>query len=201
MNVLQGLWPGEVASYNAAARTCRVRIVGITEGSTELPEAVFNNALGDRAGDTEIRILVGDPVWLMFEAGDPRFPIIMGYRTPRAGNPVDWRRWRHANIEMTADGEMIFNANSITFNAATETHNVAGALTVAAGTESHTAASFAVAAESSFTGGIAASGGGVAMQGPLAVSGGTITHDGKDIGATHTHGGVLPGGANTAVPN
>ena len=35
----------------------------------------------------------------------------------------------------------------------------------------------------------------------LAVQGGTVTHDGKDIGKTHTHGGVLPGNADTDVPN
>lgn len=28
-----------------------------------------------------------------------------------------------------------------------------------------------------------------------------LFHNGKNIGDTHTHGGVLPGGSNTAVPN
>lgn len=35
----------------------------------------------------------------------------------------------------------------------------------------------------------------------LIVSGGMVQHDGKNIGSTHTHGGVLPGGANTSEPN
>lgn len=33
------------------------------------------------------------------------------------------------------------------------------------------------------------------------VTGGTITHDGKNVGSTHTHGGITPGGANTRPPN
>ncbi|WPZ23109.1 phage baseplate assembly protein V [Sulfitobacter faviae] len=32
-------------------------------------------------------------------------------------------------------------------------------------------------------------------------SGGALTHDGKDIGKTHTHGGVLSGPADTQPPN
>lgn len=32
-------------------------------------------------------------------------------------------------------------------------------------------------------------------------SGGLLTHNGKNVGATHTHGGVVPGGGSTAVPN
>lgn len=32
-------------------------------------------------------------------------------------------------------------------------------------------------------------------------SGGTIKHNGKDIGDTHTHGGVETGGGNTGAPN
>lgn len=31
--------------------------------------------------------------------------------------------------------------------------------------------------------------------------GGAVGHDGKDIGATHTHGGIIPGGADTLEPN
>lgn len=37
--------------------------------------------------------------------------------------------------------------------------------------------------------------GGIAMAGP------TVTHDGKDIGKTHTHGGVMGGSSNTNPPN
>lgn len=32
-------------------------------------------------------------------------------------------------------------------------------------------------------------------------TGGTMTHDGLNVGSTHTHGGIEPGGSNTAVPN
>lgn len=119
MSPLYGKWPGVVRIYDGAARMCRVEIPGITDGSSELPEATLCNPLGDRPGETEIRIEVGDLVWLEFEAGDPRFPIITGYRTPRAGNPVDWRRWAHANIELTAEGQMIFNAETLVINAKT----------------------------------------------------------------------------------
>ena len=35
----------------------------------------------------------------------------------------------------------------------------------------------------------------------FAFTGGTVTHEGKDIGATHTHGGVSTGGASTGVPD
>lgn len=112
MNIIQGNWPGVVRSYDAATRTCRVEIEGITDGSGVLPEAVFCNPLGDSAGTTEIRIQPGDLVWLSFEGGDPRFPMVMGYRTPRAGNPTGWRRWQHANIELIAEDTLLITVGA-----------------------------------------------------------------------------------------
>lgn len=35
----------------------------------------------------------------------------------------------------------------------------------------------------------------------VAIEGGAITHNGKDIGATHTHGGVMTGSSSTSAPN
>lgn len=174
MNNLPSRWPGEVVSYDGASRTCRVSITGITEGSTDLPIAVFENPLGDRPGDTEIRILPGDLVWLSFECGDPRFPIITGYRTPRVGNPVDWRRWRHANIELTADGEMILNASSLKLN-------VAGEFSVAAGTEVHTADLIRLTAAIETTG--------------------SLKNNGANAGGDHVHGGILRGGSDSDGPH
>jgi phage baseplate assembly protein gpV len=34
----------------------------------------------------------------------------------------------------------------------------------------------------------------------VAITGGKVTHDGKNIGSTHIHGGVVPGGGLTDVP-
>jgi hypothetical protein len=195
-----GKWPGEVASYDAAARTCRVRIPGVTDGSNVLPEAVFEYPIGDRADAanakdrTEIRVLAGDLVWLEFECGDPRFPIITGYRTKRAGNPTNWRRWHHANVEMTADGDMVFNAQNVIFNVTgNETRNVGGASTTTVGgamstkaaTSTHEAATHKLTAQTTLAGSLSA-GAGPGGAG-MALTGGALTHNGVNVGSTHTH--------------
>lgn len=40
----------------------------------------------------------------------------------------------------------------------------------------------------------------VKIKGDLKVEGGVLTHNDKDVGDTHVHGGVAPGGSNTDVP-
>jgi phage baseplate assembly protein gpV len=35
----------------------------------------------------------------------------------------------------------------------------------------------------------------------VAITGGNVTHNGLNIGSTHTHGGVIPGGAQTSGPS
>lgn len=111
MSAENGLFPGRypaiVKTYDQARRTCRVEIPGLTDGGDVLPEAEIEYAIGDKARDgqwaTEIEILPGDTVWIAFIGGDPRYPIITGWRNPQAGNSADWRRWHHKNIELEAD--------------------------------------------------------------------------------------------------
>ena len=108
--LMPGRYPAIVKTYSQARRTCRVEIPGLTDGGDVLPEAEIEYPIGDksRAGTntTEIEITPGDTVWVAFVGGDPRYPIITGYRNPQAGNSADWRRWHHANIELIADAEM-----------------------------------------------------------------------------------------------
>lgn len=37
--------------------------------------------------------------------------------------------------------------------------------------------------------------------GTVAITGGALTHNGTNVGSTHTHSGVQPGGGNTGAPN
>ena len=105
--VMPGRYPAIVKSYNGARRTCRIEIPGMTEGADVLPEAEIEYPIGDKsragANTTEIEITAGDAVWIAFIGGDPRYPIITGYRNPQAGNSVNWRRHHHANMELLAD--------------------------------------------------------------------------------------------------
>ena len=108
--LMPGRYPAIVKTYNQARRTCRIEIPGLTDGGDVLPEAEIEYPIGDksRAGTntTEIEITPGDTVWVAFIGGDPRYPIITGYRNPQSGNSADWRRWHHANMELLADAEM-----------------------------------------------------------------------------------------------
>jgi len=108
--LMPGRYPAVVKSYNQARRTCRIEIPGLTDGGDVLPEAEVEYPIGDksRSGhfETEIEILPGDTVWIAFIGGDPRYPIITGWRNPQTGNSADWRRWHHKNVEILADGTL-----------------------------------------------------------------------------------------------
>jgi hypothetical protein len=192
VNVIQGLWPGAVDSYDKASRTCRVSVPSLTQGSDILLNAVFNNPLGDDPGQTEIRILPGALVWLMFEQGDPRFPIIMGYRTPRAGNPVDWRRWHHKNIQLTAENQFVITLGGTTITVTDGLINITGA-------DMHLDGNLLVAQNLMVAMGISA-GTNIVATGSIADQGGT-----KSMGAmrtahnTHTHSD--PQGGAVGLPS
>ena len=101
-----GLLPGfidSVALIDRTERLYRVRIPGLTDGATVQPRAEILNALGDKSEHTEVRIKPGDKVWLAFEGGDTRYPVIVGYRATREENAIDWRRFEQANFQFNAD--------------------------------------------------------------------------------------------------
>lgn len=136
-NAIPTFWPAEVVSYDAAKRQCRIKIPGITDGSPELPIAEIAQSLGDMSEKTEIEILPGDRVWIMFAQGDPRFPVITWYRAKNVGNRLDWRRWHHKNMELLFDEvwqaqgpngfvRMTGGGNKIIANAAQEVEVTAG---------------------------------------------------------------------------
>ena len=127
-----GKYPAVVASYDAASRHCTVSIPGITDGGDVLPSAEIEYPVGDKsksgAGTTEILILPGDMVWIMFQAGDRRYPIITGWRCPGIGNSTGTRSFTHANIALTADNLMTLLAATLNINVTTM--NVTGNLNV-----------------------------------------------------------------------
>ena len=111
---MHGRYPAIVKTYDQAKRTCRIEIPGLTDGGDVLPEAEIEYPIGDKSRkgqfETELEILPGDTVWVAFICGDPRYPVITGYRNPQTGNSADWRRYHHANIELLADKLMHFDA-------------------------------------------------------------------------------------------
>ncbi|MBL0011149.1 MAG: hypothetical protein IPP22_09425 [Nitrosomonas sp.] len=110
---MHGRYPAVVKSYDKNRRTCRIEIPGLTDGADVLPEADILYPIGDKSKSgshaTEIEMLPGDTVWISFIGGDPR--------------SIDWRRFHHANIEMTANGVLKLNATTVEINAPTVTIN------------------------------------------------------------------------------
>lgn len=104
--------PGFIVSYDGNTRRARVSIPGITDGCEVFPEADFVYAIGFRTEDTELRILPGDRVWLDFVNGDPRYPMITGYRTLGTDNLIDIIRIRQTFIEFIADQSMLLKATA-----------------------------------------------------------------------------------------
>lgn len=104
-------WPAVVVSYDRPTRQCVVSMEGITNGAEGLI-AEIEQSIGDRSEDTEIRIKAGDRVWVDFLAGDPRYPIITGFRARNQQNMVGTRHWEHENFTIVADQTITLTAGS-----------------------------------------------------------------------------------------
>ena len=181
-----GLLPAEVESIDREARIAKVRIPGLTDGATDLPEAQFCNPIGDKSEHTEIRVKPGDRVWLAFERGDTRYPVIVGYRPRNQENGVDWRRFEHANFEFKADEGFVIDAGvSVTIKTQSAIVQASEQATV------ESPKVLVDAAESHFTGTVTVDGlftYNAGMEGS-----GSVKNNGKDIGSTHVHDKTKPG--------
>lgn len=103
-------WPGFIRIVDRDRREVRVEIPPFTDGASELPIAEILYPVGDDSLNTEIRLVVDRPVWISFIAGDPRRPLITGFRNPNTGNVVGMRRFNHDNFEINADQVFTVNA-------------------------------------------------------------------------------------------
>lgn len=162
-------WPAVVVAYNRPARQCVVAMEGITDGAEGLIAEIEQN-LGDRSEHSEIRIIAGDRVWVDFLAGDPRYPIITGFRARNAQNMVGTRHWEHENFTHDADQTFVVTAGqSIRLEAGSQIELVVGGTSITL-----TADSIAQIASA------------IAISGPVAQTGGDMTSDGKSV-QTHQH--------------
>lgn len=200
--LMPGRYPAIVRGYHAGRRTCRVEIPGLTDGGDVLPEAEIEYPIGDKSRDgahsTELEITLGDAVWIAFIGGDPRYPIITGYRNPQAGNAVDWRRWHHANLELLADTLMnLIAGGDVLVKSGTHVTVQAPSVTVDAA-ETTCMGNLTVEGGLNVKGG--GSGGTSKIHGNFQIIGGELTHNGKNVGSEHKHPGVQRGGGTTDGP-
>lgn len=164
------LYPAEIVSYDKARRRVRIKAVGLTDGDSMLPESELLYSMGDNSKKTEIEINAGDLVWIDFIADDRRYPVVMGFRNPESGNSVDWRKWHHKNIELSADDTLKIRCKNLVFEAETTTHS-----------------------------GVVSMTGAVAMASSLAVAG-AMSNGGVTVGKDHKHNENGDGGGVTSPP-
>lgn len=172
------LYPGFVRSVDRARREVRVEIPPLTDGASIWPLAEINYPIGDDSRNTEIRIVEGLSVNISFHNGDPRYPVIMGFRNPNIGNEVGWRRWNHDNIEWNADAVVNINAG--------ESINL-----VVGGTSFRLTASAIKAIAQA----ISEQADAITIKGPVTQTGGDMTSDGVSA-QHHKHPTAAPGPAS-----
>ena len=194
LSLLPGRYPGLVDSYDAQKRTCRVKIPGLTDGADPLPEAQIEYPIGDNSRSvphgTEIAIHKDDAVWIAFLGGDPRYPIITGYRNPEVGNSLDWRRWHHRNIRLDAEDTILLDSKNRIETESADTNRIHSDRLIEIISEQ--IAKFFASQKIEIESSEIAITGSVTITGPVAVEGDVSTNG--NVSAT---GSILAGGENS----
>lgn len=185
-------YPAIVKSYDPVTRLAQVKIAPFDDGADTLLDAELCYPLGDKS-NTAIEILENDPVWVEFEAGDPRYPIIVGNRNKRTGNDDLTRRYHHhGNFEILADNIIKIKGNvkviiesetveviATTVNVTASNTNITSLVNITGNTS--------ITGNLSVAGAISGTGGsGATIAGNVTVSSGDVVADGKSL-KTHTH--------------
>ena len=165
-------YPAVVMSYDANTRLAKIKLEPLDDGADTQLDAELLYPLGDKS-NTAIEVLAGDFVWVEFEQGDPRYPIIVGYRNKRTGNDDTTRRYHHhGNFEILADNLIKIKGN---VKVIVESETVEVIATTVNVTASNTNINSVVAITGNTT-----------ISGNLTVSNGDVVADGKSL-KTHTH--------------
>ena len=185
-------YPAVVMSYDANTRLAKIKLEPLDDGADTQLEAELCYPLGDKS-NTAIEILENDPVWVEFEQGDPRYPIIVGYRNKRTGNDDLTRRYHHhGNFEILADNIIKIKGNvkviveSATVEVIATTANITASNTNITSLVNITG-NTSITGNLTVAGAISGTGGsGASIAGNVTVSSGDVVADGKSL-KTHTH--------------
>jgi len=192
-------YPAVVVSYDGVTRLAKVKLEPLDDGADTVLDAELLYPLGDKS-NTAIEVLANDPVWVEFEAGDPRYPIIVGYRNKREGNDDTTRRYHHHGsfeiladniIKIKGDVKVIVEIQTVEVTAPTVTVT-ATTVTVTA-TNTNITSLVNITGNTSITGNLSVAGAisgtggsGATIAGNVTVSTGDVVADGKSLKG-HTH--------------
>lgn len=202
-----GKYPAVVVAYNGSTRLAQVKIEPLDNGADAVLEAELLYPLGDKS-NTAIEVLANDAVWVEFEAGDPRYPIIVGYRNKRTGNDDSTRRYHHhGSFEILADN-IIKIKGDVKVIVESETVEVTATTVTVTATNTNITSLVNITGNTSITGNLAVAGAisgtggsGATIAGNVTVSSGDVVADGKSLKG-HTHPYTDNGaGMTTSAPN
>ena len=185
-------YPAVVMSYDANTRLAKIKLEPLDDGADTQLDAELLYPLGDKS-NTAIEVLAGDFVWVEFEQGDPRYPIIVGYRNKRIGNDDLTRRYHHhGNFEILADNLIKIKGNVKVIVESATVEVIATTVNVTASNTNITSlvnitGNTSITGNLTVAGAISGTGGsGATIAGNVTVSSGDVVADGKSL-KTHTH--------------
>lgn len=121
MDNLFGFYPGKILSYSKSAKTVQVSIEPYTSGSENGITAKLAYPVGFTDSDLELSIVNNPDVWVFFENGQFKNPVVSFFRTKQSGSTQDVLRLRQKTIELIADEiKFITGQTTTTGNAHTD---------------------------------------------------------------------------------
>lgn len=118
MEKLYGLYGGKILSYDSVKKTVQISVEPYTTGAEKGITAKLAYPVGFDDQDTELLINEQSDVWVFFEKGEFKNPVVAFFRTRQSSSVSDVFRIRQKRIEFHAD-EILFNGKTQTTQLAT----------------------------------------------------------------------------------